>query len=398
MFGLSEVITLMLALGGFGVDANPRAASADAVLAYGVDEADLIAHVDVVAIGPRNYRALIGLPDDAGVKAIPELHGAAKRIKANLEGIRGMAKAATGVDVVSDITSLTVFVDLDPTAGMQRMVVARGSFPTDLVDKIARLAGKATGSIDGRTTVEIDPMLYVGTTKDGALIAGPRSWVEARIDDDWKKPTRKKGSAWAAIARRIDAKPFLLVAAKADPQAAAELGRMTQDSFLADLVAGHELAILAIHSDGVAFHWQDRTQAGLDRVALATEGVIELTRAGHMVPRGAAKLVIAALDSYAGHSKDLDALIAHKDDLWKVIDDLTGDGKFKVDTAKDGKARTLTLRATGKTVSDVIPAAVVIPAALWLFADATAEAAPQARPARKQRPPIRKQKPRQPSP
>jgi hypothetical protein len=373
MQGLSEVITLMLALGGFGVDENKKAPKADAVLEYAVDEADLVAHLDVVAVAPRNYKVLVGLPDHPSVAGVPEVHKLATQIKANLEGVRGMAQNVAGIDLVDDVSSITLFVDVTPDGGMQRMVVARGSFPKDLVTKIADLAGTSTGEIDGRKTVEVDPTVFVGTAADGALIAGPKAWVEARVDDDWKPAKRKKGSAWAAIAKRLDARPWALIASKVDEDSAKALAAQLGGGFVGDLVTSHQLAILSLHHDGVALHWQDRSKDGLDRIELATEGVVELMRAAHLAPRGAVKLVAAAIGSYAGQSQQLDALIAQKGDLVKLIDDLSGDGKFKVDVDRDDKKRTFDLRAKGKELSDVVPVATLVPLGVGVLLLASAE-------------------------
>jgi hypothetical protein len=389
MQGFLELITLMLALSGFGVDSNKNAPTADTVLAYTVDEADVVAYLDVVAVGPRNHKVLVGLPDDPTVKASPEALALAKKLKTNVEGVRGMAKAVAGLDPVNDITSVTLYVDLAPGADPQQMAVARGTFPAKFLEKVAAVAGGTTGTIDGRTTLELDATRFMGMSKDGALIVGPKAWVEPRVDDDWKAPKRKKGSAWAAIGKRLDARPFLLVAAKLDEATATALAKEAGEPFVSDLISGGELAVLALHTDGVAFHWKDRSKEGIERIALATEGLIELTRAAHVAPRGFAKIAVAALGSYQGLHKDVDALIARKDDLLEIIEQYTGDGKFKVSFDKNTKARTLTVRATGKSLSDVIPAAVFVPAGLAVFLATSEDGSPP--PAAK---PVAKPKPK----
>src|SRR4029078_6160818 len=58
MFGIYEVIALALALGGFGVKANPKAPSADVVLEYAVDDADAFAYVDAVPLIPGDSSVL----------------------------------------------------------------------------------------------------------------------------------------------------------------------------------------------------------------------------------------------------------------------------------------------------------------------------------------------------
>lgn len=362
MFGFLEVITLMLALGGFGVDSNSKAPSGDVVLEFADEDADLVVHLDIAALGPRNYKVMLGLASDPGIKSSPELLAMAKQVKANVEGVVGMAKTVAGIDLVNDLTSATAFLTIVPGDDEpQMLVVVRGAIPKDLIKKVAGLAEAKTGTIDGRATMELDAKMFLGTTKGGDLVAGPRALVEPRIDDDWKAPTRKKGSAWATIATAIDAKPFLLVAAKVKAKTVKALKAEVGDNFLGDLLTGHEVAVLAAHSDGFAMHWTDKTKAGVERVAMASDGVIDLLRASHIAPRGMAKIAMAALDSYAGQSKEVDALIKHKADLLKVIESYTGDGKFKVDVAKDLKARTFSMRATGKSFSDVVPVAVVMP-------------------------------------
>ena len=388
MHGLLEVIGLMLALSGFGVDANPKAPTADAVLAYAVDDADLMVHVDVVAVAPRNYKVLVELPNDPVIKSSPELLAMTKKIKANVEGVRGMAKGVTGLDPVSDVTSVTLFVDSVDGGEPATLAVARGKFPTDFVKKLASVSGGKAGTVDGRDTLEIDAQTFMGTTKDGALVVGPRPLVTPRIDDDWKPAKRAKGTAWAAIATRLDARPFFLFAAKVDDKTARALAKEADEPFVADLLTGHEVAILALHHDGVAFHWKDRSTAGLDRVAMLSEGLVEVTRAAHVAPRGVAKIVIAALDSYKGKSKDVDALIAKKKDLLRLVDEYTGDGRFKVKVDKNTRARTLTVRATGESLSDVVPAALFIPLGAVAFLSASGEV--QAAPTTATTPPPRK--------
>jgi hypothetical protein len=369
MNGLLQVIGLMLALGGFGVDENKKALDADDVLEYAVPDADVVIHADVAAVAPRNYDALIALRDDAAVKSSPDALALVKKLRTNLEGVRGMAKSVTGVDLVDDVRAVTVFLDLVPGALPTRMAVARGTFPSDVVVKLAKIAGGTTGTIDGRTTLEMGEM-FIGTTEDGALIAGPKDWVEPRIDDDWKPAKRAKGGNAAMIAKLVDEKPFLLVASQIDEADTEGLAKDLGPGFLADLATSHELAVLALHHDGVVFQWKDRTKEHLERVELAAEGVIELMRAGHMAPRGVVKLLVAALDSYAGMTSELDELIAHKDELTALVDAFSGSGEFKAKTKRDAKKRTFTVRATGEKLSDVVPFAAIVPlVVIWLVSD-----------------------------
>jgi len=245
---------------------------------------------------------------------------------------------------------------------MKKMAVARGSFPKDLVAKIAKVAGGTTGTIDGRDTVEIDANTFVGMAKDGSLLVGPADWVKPRVADDWKAPKRKKGTGWATIAKYLDDSPFLLVAGRLEDDVAEAWSRDLGAGFVSDLLTSHELAVLSLRHDGVSFYWKDKTKDHLARMALAVDGTIDLMRAAQIAPRGAVELLVAALPSYSGTSDELDKIIAKKDDLIDLVDGFTGDGKFKATVKKDNKAKTVTVEANGKKLSDVLPVAVLVPA------------------------------------
>jgi hypothetical protein len=370
--GLLQVISLMLALGGFGVDEDAKAPSADTVLKFTVEDADVVIQADLAAVAPRNYDLLVGLPDNDAVKANPDLLAMAKKVKANVEGIVSMGQQLAGVDIVHDVTSVTVFVDVtDPGTPMKKMVVARGSFPKDLVAKIAKVAGGTTGTIDGRDTLEIDSTTFVGMAKDGSVLVGPADWVKPRVADDWKAPKRKKGTGWATIAKYLDDSPFLLVAGRLEDDVAAAYARDLGAGFVSDLLTSHDLAVLSLRHDGMSFYWKDKTKDHLARMALAVDGTIDLMRAAQIAPRGAVELLVAALPSYQGTSDELDKIIAKKDDLIDLVDGFTGDGKFKATVKKDAKAKTITVEANGKKLSDVLPVAVLVPGVVagLLFSD-----------------------------
>ncbi len=393
MYGFLEVITLLLALSGSGIDKNSSPPKGAALLSYAVEDADVAVHLDATAVLPRNVEVLLKLPQDPAIKASPELLKIAKEAKSNIEGVRSMAKAMLGFDPVTDISSVTVFIKFDDKSGDPApLAVVRGTFPAGMLKKVAKLVGSSTGSIDGRDTMTFEGML-VGTAKDGTMIAGRPDWVEARLDDDWKPIKPKKGSAWATISKQLDKGPFFLVASKPAKALRAIATKELGSNFAGALVAGHELAVLALHHDGLALHWKASDKGVLEQVALATDGLMEMMRAAHVAPRGAAKIVVAALRSYAGQDKAIDALIARQDDILKLVTEYTGDGKFDVDTKKDKKALTLDVRASGKKLSDVLPVSVLLPAVaagVFLGVSKDAEMAappPPKKPARKPVPP-----------
>ena len=72
-FGIIEVITLLLGLGGFGLQANPQPPTADQSLQYAISDADFAAHLDAASIVPGNYKLLAQLADQPQIRASSEL-------------------------------------------------------------------------------------------------------------------------------------------------------------------------------------------------------------------------------------------------------------------------------------------------------------------------------------
>jgi hypothetical protein len=96
--------------------------------------------------------------------------------------------------------------------------------------------------------------------------------------------------------------------------------------------------------------------------------------AANIAPGGFAKIAHGALDSYKGINKQIDAVIARKGDIMKLVDNFTGDGNFKTTINKDPKTMKLTVRAQGKTLSEVFPAGALVPfAAIGLLVSRSAE-------------------------
>ena len=71
--GFVELITLLLSLTGFGVQANPKAPTADQSLQYAMPDPDVVVHLDAVTFVPNNYKLLAALPNKPEIKASPEL-------------------------------------------------------------------------------------------------------------------------------------------------------------------------------------------------------------------------------------------------------------------------------------------------------------------------------------
>jgi len=379
--GLTEVITLLLGLTGFGIQPNPRPATPDAVLAYALPDPDLVVHLDVTSLVPGNLKTLSALADQPTIKASPDLARAMRQLVTEVESARGVAKTMTGVDLATDVSDVTAFFHIVPGHDPDAVVEAHGKFSTATIDKIAGAVHKpATRTKDGGEQVEMPDGKAIAVTHDGVLLAGTSALIAARTGGGWRMPAHGAGTNLAYTAETIAQHPVFSVVFTGAPAAreAALAGHADDHDLFADLMKRHKAAGIAVFHDGIGWFWVDTTKAGLDDFAQMSDGMIDLLRAAQVAPRGFAKIALGALDSYRGKSPQVDAVIARKGDLMKLVDTYTGDGKFKANVSTDPKALRLTVRLVGKTTSEVVPVGVIVPlAAIGAFAARDEAARPQ---------------------
>ena len=373
---LLQVINFLLAMTGFGITANPTPPTADAALVYAVPDADVIVHFDAVGVVPGNFKALKALPDLAEIKASKELRDATKKIVTEVEGSRAMVKGMIGLDLVTDINDVTAFVQRGAIMDQPNVLAAvHGTFA---VASLAKLAKLTHGVISmGGTLVDLDGSVAVGLTKSGVLLVGTPSLVKPRMADGWQAPARTNNALLTQAADVINGKPFFAIMAALAPATRKQIASAVGKNFLTDAVKRHKFMALTLYADGIGWVWADTSKAGLDRMIMMSEGLIEIMRAAQVAPRGIGKIVLGALESYRGESRELDQLLAAQGKIANAITGYTGDGLFKVSQVVDGKNLRVTVRATGKTLSEVVPAALLVPTLAWgLFTNAASPPPP----------------------
>lgn len=378
----AQIFSLLMALSGFGVDANPKAATADQVLEHSVDDADLIVHLDVAAVLPRNFKALTDLPNDPAIKPNKELVAMTRDVAAQATQARAMVKSMMGFDVVTDLQSITMYAKFRPDSDQPDVLIeVRGTIPTNLLQMVA----KATGGTPDKTGLALpDPKFYLGVAKSGSILVGTTAWVKPRLADTWKAPARAAGSRGAKIAAILDEKPFLAYAIQPSAGFLKMIEKEHGKNAFSAILGDSDLLVGALRSDGVVWATYAKSAKGFDRAALAADGAIDLMRAFQIAPRGFAKIAVAYLDVYAGKSKEIDELIKHKDDVLKIVDQFSGDGQFTAKIDKDAKTRAVVVHATGKRLSEVLPVGLLVPigATSWLvFASGAKSPQMQATPA-----------------
>ncbi len=379
-FGIVELISLLLSLGGFGLADNPKPPTVDAALEYGMADADFVVHFDAVSVIPSNYKVLMAMADQPSVKASPELAKAVRQMINEVEGPRNMAKGMVGFDPVTDFKDVTAFAQIVPDQQPTFVVAVHGTFAPTFLDKISKLDGKPV------TRIGANPMLDTGdgnavALKNGTLIVGKLALVKERLADTWKAPSHAAGTSLGVAADMLGGHPVFGMAMTLSPATRRDiLAKQGSDkNFLTDLVQRGKGSTFSVYRDGLGWSWLDSTAAGLEQMAQVSDGTVDVLRAAQIAPRGFAKIALASLDSYKGRSAQIDDLIAHKADLSKIASQFSGDGQFKAKTDKDGKNLKLTVRLTGKSLSDVVPAGVLVPlAAIGLIVKRTEPPAPVA--------------------
>jgi hypothetical protein len=371
--GLYEIIALALALGGFGVSPNTKAPSADVVLEYAVEDADIVAYIDAVPLIPGNYTALKKLADEPAIKNSAELKEILNKASTEIETVRSTMKTMVGIDPVTDISNVTLFATLSTPPEI--LIVARGKFPTDMPTKIGKMMGGSPETIgDAQAIVLGAPLEMLAVSKSGVLFAGSRKLITARLDAKWKAPKRAKGSLLAAAAKILGDKPVYMAAASFTSGNIATMVKATAGPDDAAIVERFNLLAGAVYANGLGWVMEDKDADGHKRSIMASEGAIDLLRAAHLAPRGLVKIVLAFLDDVKSKDPGVAELKKHQDDILKLVDEFSGDGNFKVKWDKSGNR--VAVRASGAKLSDVLPVGLIIPGLYLTLASASAKSAP----------------------
>ncbi len=376
--GIVEIITLLLQLSGFSVHPNPKAMSADQALEYAMPDADVVAELDLASVVPGNYKLFTQLADQPQIKGSPALAKAVREGINEVEAMRGMTQTMSGLDITTDINDVTVFVRLTAGGEPSFLSVSHGKFTPAQITKIATTAHVQAIKVGGGMMIELGDKPAIGITKSGVMLGGAAALVRDRLADGWKAPSHAAGTNLGYAADIINAKPVFAVVMTMSKSPRDKLKDKVGENFIGDLITRHKAAAFVVYHDGIGWTWVDSTRAGFDAMTMVSDGMLDIMRAAQIAPRGIAKIVIGGLESYRGKNQQLDDVITHKDDILKLVNTYSGDGNFKVAQSKDAAGMKLVVRASGKTLSEVLPAGLLLPFAAigFLVERGTANASP----------------------
>jgi hypothetical protein len=364
--GFGELLLVLLAFGGFGVKANPNAPTQQQVARWAVDDADAVVFADLEAVVPHNWDYFVKLPNDPTIKSVPAIANELAKTVREAEGGRAMLRGQIGMDLVTDLKWGAIWVRAKAKGEPDFVGVAGGKFPADFIDKIAAMDKKPVVKVDGRSAME-DKGHIIAVSADGMLVFGTTALVKSRLAASWKG-AGKAGSVTDRATELFAEKPFFLVAFKATPAllklAEAEM-KGAELALVKDFLVGHDFFGLVVTANGFGWTSVTKSAVGYGRALMASEGMIQIVRAGHLFVRGAAQVILASLDSYVGVDPSLAKVVKQKAELWRLVTTWTGDGNFAVKLDKEEAKRRVAVRLTGKSLADVFPiGAAVVPAGL----------------------------------
>jgi hypothetical protein len=356
-----KLITILMTLPSFGVEANPSAPTSAEILKYAPAQADAMMYVDFGSFLPNNYRAMMSLGADPRVKADKNALAVVRDLEQKVRMGESMIKGMLGIDVPTSLQWSAGWISVPDAGDPDVLLVVRGTFPPDILDKASVAVGASVQPMrGGKIMVGPDGQSF-GMATDGTVIMGTTKLVRERLDGKWKVKARFK-----RLPAILDAKPFVMLASSPSKRAIRRARRELSDpdeAFFRDFASNHQFAALSLRHDGLDWTWVDRSTAGFNRAAMFSEGLIELFRSGHTAVRGMSKIAMAIVSSYATQSPELAMLSRNEKLILDAVDAITGDGSFTARVDRNAKTKTVTVTARGKELAHVLPVAGVLPMA-----------------------------------
>ncbi len=356
-----QLVSVLFSLSDFGIAQHAKAPSAAEVSKYGVEDADVFLFVDLEPMVAKNYRAFVALRDKKEIQAIPELRAGIDRAVSEAEAGREQAKKMFGVDPVTDLKSIAVWVKLG--AGEPTGVVAmRGAFPPTWLDSAGQLASGQKFEVDGQKAVQVGDAA-VARMRDGQVVFGTRALVEERLRKGWKAPAGKAAGA-AEVRTALGERPLFTVVFAPGPAGRQLMtARAADDPGLRDIVGSLSQVRFSLLPRGVSWRYVATDKDGFQAAVLASEGLLDLMRASHLFARALGRLILSGIRTHARNEPKLAAIVAREKELLALLESVTGDGRFAASVQKNAGKNMVTVKATGRTLSQVVPAAGVLAAA-----------------------------------
>lgn len=367
MTALLKVVFVVALAPAFGVQTNPQAPSVREFARYAPKSPDLTFYIDVGAFFPHNYKLLEPLKQSPLVQDLPKMRGGIAALVAKAEFGRTFVKNALGFDPLTDVESAVMWVKMGKTEeGDEYVVVARGKWPRDLIERIAKLAAKPTSQVHGHTVLSIpDEDVSFAMPRRGVLLVSMPDLVKARLSPSWKSP-RIDGR----IARVVRKHPAVMVGSSPSKTAIARWtpALAEEHEVIEDIVLGHRFAVASLGDDALSWTWQARTENSYDRAVMLSRGMIDFIRGSHLTLRGMGWFIMTGVSGASIEDAALKALAAHRDKVREFLVAVLGRGDIRGSLTKHASSRTVHARLRGKAL-DLLTMTLLGTAVIGGFSD-----------------------------
>lgn len=347
-------VVVLMGLGGFGVQPNPKAPKPAEVLRYAPGSADVFAYVDVRAFLPGTLAILKAAPEHELAGIFPEAQEGIRTLPQKIEQLRSMMRSKLGFDPVDDVRWAAVWLRVDE--GQESFLVAVAGAPEEVVEHVAQQDGNQSdlARVAGHPILrQKNERLALGAPAKDVVLFGTTSWVEARLSASWR-PAKPSKRAVAALGKGAAAAVVYHPGVKLLHDIVDELHHDDERVGRA-LLTGAEEAALTVTAKGLRWSLKTRTDEGLHLAELVSDGVMDFLRGGQPMSRAAVRWGVAALAALPSDMPQRDAVLAHREALTGFLLGLTGDGKIKFQRKVDPKHRTIEASATAGHLREVIP-------------------------------------------
>ena len=368
---ISGLLTLMMAcLMSFGQSGIAKQKSMPApqdVTAYAPEDAEYFGYLHWQSVIPGLWQSFQGLGKELvfqqNTKLATDLKGMQGAIRTQLSAF----EKNVGLNLVADIEWVGAWVS-PVTGNPDFLVVLHGRFPSDLLGRLSALSRVELKKESGASYFQMASNGPVVALADGdTVLAGAKRWVLPRIASRWKPVRTGKKSLIAQVGSVLKKKPALVfgsVPSKKTRGLVRKRLKSKKMAFVADTVTGHEAMTLGVRYNGFDLTWQSLTKDGHKTAVLGIEGALALLRASHPGMKGIARFGLAALRSYAARDKKYRELLRYEQYILDMVDQGTGNGRFKAKFKASQSNRLVSLSATDKSITRIFPISAVIPVAI----------------------------------
>ena len=185
MPGPTEIIVIFMMTLGFGVEQDKTAPTAAEIHQYAVSDAEYTLYMNARAVIPPSLAKVNDLVKKPLVRDVIG-EAMANQIGPQIEMARQAAKAAIGIDPVTDVHWAAMWVDIRKDNEPSLLICAKGNWPDGLLNTIQKQNNGTLDTVNGQQVLKTPKGdAWIALASNGVLIAGHADLVKARLAPTW---------------------------------------------------------------------------------------------------------------------------------------------------------------------------------------------------------------------